>query len=771
MSELEERKFRKIYENVATGIALAKPDGRLEECNAAYSALTGYSQTELRKTQFLSLIHPEDLDEIKRWNKALLEGRESQFEIENRYIAKSGATVWVRNFVSTIPDAEGRPAQIIALVTDITSRRRAQQELRAAEAQLRLMIDHAPAAVAMFDRNMRYLNVSKRWMSDYSLKGDVIGRTHYDVFPEFPDSWREVHRRALDGEVVRSEEVRFVRMSGDVQWLRWEVRPWRTPSGEIGGIIIFTEDITQRKTAEEALRASEALYRAIVDSSPPAIICIDEVGIIQSVNPATKSILGYEADELLGRNVSIIMPDEHASRHDGYLEAYRKTGVAKVIGIGREVVARRKDGVMIDVDVSIGEWRDGVGRRFFAGALRDISERKRIDEELAQTRRLESVGRMAAGIAHDFNNLLTVLAGNLELILQSTSDDSIRGLARPALEAAETGAFLNRRLLSLGRKRRTSVRPINLNDRISESFGLIQRGVGQQISIQLDLAADLWLAAADTAELDSAVLNLVLNSRDAMPHGGEIRIQTRNQRIEETLARSRPGLRAGDFVCLVVADSGEGMQEDVLRRALDPFFTTKPEGDGAGLGLSAIDNFVKEAGGFVSIESRPGAGTTVTLSLPRAAEAQAESHLTTPPDDAPRGDGEVVLVVEDDDRVREVTLKRVEALGYVAEEARSADEACARLTAGGVDIVLSDIVMPGVMDGVNLARWMSVHQTSVPIVLATAFPGGAGAAELRRSRDLFTLIKPYSRKALAAALSEGLSRARAHREETSLAKT
>jgi len=155
MSELDERKFQKIYENVATGIALTKLDGRFEECNAAYSALTGYSQDELRKMQFLSLIHPEDHDEIKRRIKALLEGRESQFEIEIRHQAKSGATVWVRNFVSTIPDAEGRPAQIIALVTDISSRRRAQQELRAVEAQLRLMIDHAPAAVAIFDRNMR----------------------------------------------------------------------------------------------------------------------------------------------------------------------------------------------------------------------------------------------------------------------------------------------------------------------------------------------------------------------------------------------------------------------------------------------------------------------------------------------------------------------------------------------------------------------------------------------------------------------------------------
>ncbi len=523
--------------------------------------------------------------------------------------------------------------------------------------------------------------------------------------------------------------------------------------------------------AEEAIEASEARYRAIVDSSPASVICIDENGIVQSANPATKAILGYEADELLGANVSKIMPDYHASRHDGYLDAYLETGVGKIIGIGREVTARRKDGGMIDVELSVGEWRDDAGRRFFAGALRDISARKRAEEEIARTRRLESASRLTAGFAHDFNNLLTVLAANLELILQSTSDDRIRRLARPALEAAETGAFLNRRLLSLGRKRRPSLRPINLNDRISETFVLVRRAIGQQISIQLDLAPDLWPAVAEPAEIDSAVLNLVLNSRDAMPQGGEIRIQTRNQRIEETPAHSRSGGRTGDFVCLVVTDNGEGMKENVLQRALEPFFTTKVEKNGAGLGLSAVDSFVKQAGGFVTIESQPGAGTTVTLSLPRSAKAGAVSRPVKDFDDAPRGDGAVGRVVEDDDQVREVTLKRVEALGYVAEEARSAAGARARLTVGGVDIVLSDIVMQGALDGVDLARWMSVNQPSVPIVLATAFPGGPGYAELRRSRGAFALIKPYSRNALAAALARELLRARPQRSETSLAKT
>jgi two-component system, chemotaxis family, CheB/CheR fusion protein len=770
MGELDERIFQKVYETIATGIALTSLDGRFEQCNAAYSALTGYSQDELRNMRLFSLIHPEDLDENKRRFEALLEQREPHVDIEHRYIAKSGATVWVRQFLSTIRDAEGRPAEIVALITDIRERKRVQHELQAAEAQLRTMIDNAPGLVAMFDRDMRYVNVSKRWLSQYDLKPDIIGRSHYDVFPEIPDSWREIHRRALAGEVQRSEEDRFVRKSGAVQWLRWEVRPWRTPSGKVAGVMIFAEDITQRKTGEEALRASEARYRAIVESSPDSIICIDEYGVVQSVNPATSAILGYEADELLGANVSKIMPEYHASRHDGYIDAYLETGVRKVIGIGREVTARRKDGGMIDVELSVGEWRDDAGRRFFAGALQDISGRKRAEAGLAHTRRLESVGRLTAGFAHDFNNLLTVLAGNLELILQSTSDDRIRGLARPALEAAETGAFLNRRLLSLGRKRRASLRPVNLNDRISETFGLIQRAVGQQISIQLDLAAELWPAFADPAEIDSAVLNLVLNSRDAMPHGGEIKVQTRNQRIEEALAPSRPGARAGDFVCLAVTDNGQGMKEDVLRRALDAFFTTKAEHDGAGLGLSAIHDFVKAAGGSVSIESRPGAGTTVTLSLPRA-EAGFGLQRAARSDDAPRGNGEVVLVVEDDDRVREVTVKRVEALGYVAEEASCADEARERLTAGGVDIVLSDMVMPGVMDGVDLARWMSFKQPSLPIVLATAFPGQVGAAEPRPPRDVVKLTKPYTRTALASALSQALSRARNYRAETSLAKT
>jgi PAS domain S-box-containing protein len=364
-------------------------------------------------------------------------------------------------------------------------------------------------------------------------------------------------------------------------------------------------DIIEQMRANAKLRDSEARYRAMVDSSPAAIICIDEYGIVQSVNPATKAILGYEPDELLGANVSKIMPEYHAVRHDGYIDAYLETGVRKIIGIGRDVTASRKDGDLVDVELSLGEWRDDAGRRFFAGALRDISGRKRVEEELERTRRLESAGRLAAGIAHDFNNLLTVLAGNLELILQSTSEARIRSLARPALEAAETGAFLNGRLLSLGRKRRTSLRPVNLNDRIRETFGLLQRAVGQPISIQLDLAAELGLAVADPAEIDSAALNLVLNSRDALPRGGKIRIQTRNQRIEGTPARSLPEARPGDFVCLAAADNGDGMTEDVLRRALDPFFTTKAERDGARLGLSAIDNSSDQRGGRIRVDREP----------------------------------------------------------------------------------------------------------------------------------------------------------------------
>jgi PAS domain S-box-containing protein len=271
MRKSEER-FRKIFENAATGIAITDWQGRFQQCNPAYSTLLGYSEQELHAINFASLVHPEDrqgnLAELRR----LQTGKVPSFEIENRYVHRDGQPVWVHKFVSVLPDETGKPAHLLALVADITERKRAGAALQESEEKLRLFIEHAPAALAMFDHQMRYLAVSRRWLADYRL-GDqkIIGRSHYEVFLEIPDRWREARRRGLEGEVVRADEDFFQSMDGNNQHLRWEVRPWKQADGTIGGSVLLTEDLSARKQAEEALVQSEERFRLMADHAPVMI--------------------------------------------------------------------------------------------------------------------------------------------------------------------------------------------------------------------------------------------------------------------------------------------------------------------------------------------------------------------------------------------------------------------------------------------------------------------------------------------------------------------
>ena len=372
---------------------------------------------------------------------------------------------------------------------------------------------------------------------------------------------------------------------------------------------------------------------------------------------------------------------------------------------------------------------------------------------LANARRLEAVGQLAGGVAHDFNNLLAVIAGNLELAEDCITDDATRGLIKRALDAAEKGSGLNRRLLSLARKRSLKPQRLTLNSRVEETARLLTSILGDHISVSMNLGPDPWVTIADPGEIDSALLNIAANARDAMPNGGRITIATSNVTLDAAMAAGLPG----EYVCLAIADNGVGMPEKVLRKAMEPFFTTKGQGAGTGLGLTSVASFAKQTGGFATVESAPGRGCAVSLYLPRCMKNVPIRQSVR--SNVPLGNGELVLVVEDNDQVREVTLKRIASLGYAVNEARTGPEAIQRLQSKEpVQLVLSDIVMPGGMTGYDVARWLSANMPEIKVILCSGYNEGDRSGDAQGSiADIAILGKPYTRDHLAAALRDALA--------------
>ncbi len=472
----------------------------------------------------------------------------------------------------------------------------------------------------------------------------------------------------------------------------------------------------------------------------------------------SKRVLELEAsrrEELVGRHINILMPPRVRAAHDRYLAEFRGCSLVK------DMEALHKNGEPVPLHVALTEWRDGEGRRFLTVILHDITERKRNEEALANARRLEAVGQLAGGVAHNYNNLLAVIAGNLEFVEDRTADQETRDLIRRALDAAEKGSSLNRRLLSLVKKRSVKPELVTLNHRVEETVKLLKSTLAEQIAISVDLASDLWTTLADPGEIDSAILNIAANARDAMPEGGKIAIMTSNVTLETFAAtKLSPDAKPGEYVRLAITDNGAGMPPEVLGKAMEPFFTTKGAG-GTGLGLTSVAYYAKQTGGFATIASTPGDGCIASLYLPRSIE---NARMPAIKDRVNRlGHGELVLVVEDDDQVREVTLKRVEALGYAVEAARNGAEAIERLKSGApIQAILSDIVMPGGVTGYEVASWVSVNIPEIKVILCSGYDeGDSGGDREGPSGVVAQLPKPYTRGQLVDALSIALPTSRA----------
>ena len=522
----------------------------------------------------------------------------------------------------------------------------------------------------------------------------------------------------------------------------------RDPQGNPISILQFLRDVTEAKRAQAMIEEREARLRSVLDTAPDAIITIDAQGIVQSFSHAAERLFGYAAGEVIGRNVSLLMPSPHTEAHDGYLHRYLQTGEKRIIGIGRTVQARRRDGEIFPIELAVGEVVLPEGR-VFTGFIRDISARQSMEEELRQAHKMEAVGQLTGGVAHDFNNLLTVISGNLELLERRLSDDDDRDILREAQEAADLGAQLASRLLAFGRRQPLNPKPTDLNTMVVGMVDLLRRTLGEMVRIETRLGDAVPVIMADPGQIENALLNLSINARDAMPEGGTLTIET----VLVTVSGEVGEVAPGTYVRLTVSDTGVGMPPQVRRRAFEPFFTTKGPGVGSGLGLSMVYGFVKQSGGHVELHSSPGKGTSIGIYLPVRDEDLVAVEEPTAGQSAESGAGRVILVVEDDARVRRVAVRRLHTLGHRVLEADSGPAALAILDAGQpVDVLFSDVVMAGGMSGVALAARAREARPGLQVVLTSGYTDPAMIREGQMPADARWLAKPYTLQDLEEAL-------------------
>jgi len=510
--------------------------------------------------------------------------------------------------------------------------------------------------------------------------------------------------------------------------------------------------------AQTALDASTALVRALFVNTPDYLMVLDiqadDRFVLAEVNPAFERALRVKAADIRGRAITDLLPQPVAS---ALVAHYARVQRSDRPVLTRNVLPNLPDGPRTwESILAPVAGADGKVDRII-GSIRDITDRVRAEERLRGSQRMEAVGQLTGGVAHDFNNLLQVIRGNLELLEPALAgQETAQRRLRNALHGAERAAQLTRQLLAFARRQPLEPQVINLSRLFGEMSDLLRRTLGEGVEIETVVAGGLWNTVADPAQVESAVLNLAINARDAMPDGGRLTIEITNATLDDAYVRQIDDLNPGQYVLIAVSDTGEGMPADVRARVFEPFFTTKTDGKGTGLGLSMVYGFVRQSSGHVQIYSEPGQGTTVKIYLPRAHQPETSPVRTDEGQDG-AGRGQTILVVEDDDNVRASVVGLLETLGYRCREAADAQQALETLRADpAVDLIFSDVVMPGPLKTRDFASQVEAMSPGLPILFTSGYTDNAIVHQGRLDPGVALLSKPYTRGDLARKVAQML---------------
>ena len=639
---------------------------------------------------------------------------------------------------------------------------------RRLEVLIKSVVDYAIYLLNIEGRVLTWNSGAER-LKGYEAE-EIIGRSFADFYtPEDRD--RGVPQKGLE---VAARTGRFetegwrVRKDGTRFWALVVIDAVHNEEGQLIGFAKVARDLTERKFSQQSLVERDRRYGQLIEAvTDYAIFQLDANGLVSSWNPGAERIKGYKAEEIIGRHFSCFYTaeDQEAGLPDKVLDTAKREGRYEA-----EAWRVRKDGSRLFASVVVDPIRDEEGEVIgFAKVTRDITEThdvqnalKEAQEQLAASQKMEAVGQLSGGIAHDFNNLMMIVLGNLETLKRHTSDlanshPNIERNLNNAIRGAQRAASLTSRLLAFSRRQPLDPKPLDVNKFLSGCAEFLQRSLGELIHIEVVGAAGLWDIEVDTNQLETALVNVAINSRDAMPNGGKLTIEAANTYLDAAYCQTIPELSPGQFVVICITDNGEGMDRDISNRAFEPFFTTKEVGHGTGLGLSQVYGFVKQSGGHIKIYSEVGHGTTVKLYFPRFFGEIAVEDIEVAEILAQGEQGETVLLVEDDKDVRAYLSDVIRGLQYRVISAANAAIALNLLAQDQlrIDILLTDIVMPG-MNGRELGEKAIQIRPCLKVLHMTGYSRNAAVHDGRVERGIDLLQKPVSTQVLASRLRDAL---------------
>ncbi len=515
----------------------------------------------------------------------------------------------------------------------------------------------------------------------------------------------------------------------------------------------------------QARAASERKLKSIIDNIVVGLLTTDENGIIDSFNPAAEKMFGYSTDEVLGKSVSMLMPSPQSDLHDGYIHAYLEHGEKNIVGSTREITGKRKDGTVFPHLISLSEMyileqsptsKERVPHRHFIATMQDLTESKRTEEILRRAHKMEALGQLTGGIAHDFNNLLGIIIGNLDLLEDefSQANNTAKRQLSSALKASLRGSDLTKRLLAFSRRSDPDTSPVNINTVVDGMRNMIEKSLTASISVETILYNDLWQTDINSGELEDAIVNMAINSRDAMPKGGRFIIETENIITDDTFIEKHPDITPGEYVLLTVSDTGRGVPDEVKDRIFEPFFTTKPTGEGTGLGIPMIYGFVKRSHGHIILYSEPEIGTTFKIFLPHSTRKSEPVVISHPQNEASLYGHETILIVDDEQDLAMIAEDVLNKLGYKVCRAGNANEALKLLKEQTeINLLFTDVVMPGGMDGYALADEVTRLYPKIKVLVASGFTNKLHTNQNNTSEYGF-LCKPYRRNDMVKRIRE-----------------